>query len=1062
MEIYINNIKQPVLLNSLSVEDEIETRAVCTFSVKDILNTKTFERGMPVQVYDDSEKIFAGYVETSDKVPITYSDNYRHDIVCSDMHYLADKRLISYAARNKLAGDIIKDVVDQKLAEEGVRYYQDISQTDTITEDFSQGTLTDVVAVNDSLELWRPDIYGSFDNSLDLLKKDDTTISPKSGVVATLRPNEGKFGGAVAIEESTTNLFISPRNIDSSDWDKFQLVSSGYINNKIIPDTTSNAHFINQDRVLEVEFYTQSVIAKAEGYNILQIAPSAGFTSEYANFDLENGTIGNTSITYSDLSMTYVGDGYYKCSVTKQSSGSASGRMVMQPMPNDTASRLPVFIGDGVSGILIDKLQLEQKQFATSFVDGSRAGGILPYNSPLFSVNEDWFISFRAKRYDGDAQKFYFDTPNHEVHLYSIGITLNFRIDNGPANETVTTNLYEVDKYFMLSVAKEGAVYSFYVDGELQGSISLSGLIYDGNFQFEVFNGYLDEFIISSEVPSDEKIQRMYNQTLPLERMATGNRVSQIGLSIIGTVDTSSISWVETLNGETITIETSVDGESTWQTATSGSAIPSLPTDVSSTILYIRQTLDTTDTTITPTLESLTIDITTDNPSIEDGIEIVEARFNFTSTEELINSIADKTGFWWKIDSDKVLYFKDRSGEIADWELERQYIRGKPTVKTGNPLYRNQQIIKGPVGLTAEQTDVNYGDGETKAFPLSFSIASEPLVEVSYAAGAWAEQTVGKKGFGDTAQWLWEVEGPIITQADSETRLTSNDRVRVTFIGQFKIIAQTFDPQEVSRQGAIDGTSGIIEDSIQAENVQGREAAIEMGNAKLKKYAQRSTTLSFQTSRKGLQAGQLLTVNGLNAMGIDEGEKLLITKVGKFDEKGLIFQSVEAVKGPKHRSWEELFVELSNRAGLVVNQNIGETEILVIPLDFSKIWTFVENPNIFRQLVADGTYAADSTYTANFRAVDRVTHIAWYNGTTELGRQEVSRTDVNIDDEVETLFYLGPNSANADITHFAWVGGHKSTEEVGTGVLVDKQAYDIIKEETEALQITKNDYSWNF
>ena len=99
-----------------------------------------------------------------------------------------------------------------------------ISKLIDINADWNNGTLTDVVAVNDSLELWRPDLYGSFDDSLDLLKKDDTTISPEIGAVATLRPNEGKFSGAVAVEEGTTNLASTPKDLSSSDWTNYNII----------------------------------------------------------------------------------------------------------------------------------------------------------------------------------------------------------------------------------------------------------------------------------------------------------------------------------------------------------------------------------------------------------------------------------------------------------------------------------------------------------------------------------------------------------------------------------------------------------------------------------------------------------------------------------------------------------------------------------------------------------------------------------------------------------------------------------------------------------------------
>ena len=93
------------------------------------------------------------------------------------------------------------------------------------------------------------------------------------------------------------------------------------------------------------------------------------------------------------------------------------------------------------------------------------------------------------------------------------------------------------------------------------------------------------------------------------------NRLSpQLDLSSLGTVDDTLIEWTETLNNQTITIETrvSLDGGSTWTawaTATNGGTIPDLSsgTDVSNGILECRQTLSTSDSTVTPELHSLNV-----------------------------------------------------------------------------------------------------------------------------------------------------------------------------------------------------------------------------------------------------------------------------------------------------------------------------------------------------------------------------------------------------------------------------------------------------------------------
>jgi len=153
IECYINNSAVSLLTNSLSIEDEIGIRSITSFTVRDDTGSLEFEQGMPMRIEDNGTIITQGYVDSSTKYALSSAKFYAHDVECIDMVYLADKRLISYFAYNKLAGDVVKDLVDEKLAEEGVTYITDIINTDTTTADFSEGTLTDVVAVDDSLQL---------------------------------------------------------------------------------------------------------------------------------------------------------------------------------------------------------------------------------------------------------------------------------------------------------------------------------------------------------------------------------------------------------------------------------------------------------------------------------------------------------------------------------------------------------------------------------------------------------------------------------------------------------------------------------------------------------------------------------------------------------------------------------------------------------------------------------------------------------------------------------------------------------------------------------------------
>ena len=67
--------------------------------------------------------------------------------------------------------------------------------------------------------------YGSFEDTLALVDATGTAIVPLPDHVVTLRPGEGKFDGAVAVEEGTTNLFSHPNDLSHSSWYRAGLAS---------------------------------------------------------------------------------------------------------------------------------------------------------------------------------------------------------------------------------------------------------------------------------------------------------------------------------------------------------------------------------------------------------------------------------------------------------------------------------------------------------------------------------------------------------------------------------------------------------------------------------------------------------------------------------------------------------------------------------------------------------------------------------------------------------------------------------------------------------------------
>jgi len=143
MEFYINNERVPALTDSLDLEDEIESRSPCSFTVRDVQNQYEFLRGMPVRIENNGELLWQGYLETSDKIPVRIGgNNFFHAVECVDMHFLADKRRVAIAQRDVKAGDVVKQIAIQYLKDEGVQVFdENIDVTETTAADFGTGEI---------------------------------------------------------------------------------------------------------------------------------------------------------------------------------------------------------------------------------------------------------------------------------------------------------------------------------------------------------------------------------------------------------------------------------------------------------------------------------------------------------------------------------------------------------------------------------------------------------------------------------------------------------------------------------------------------------------------------------------------------------------------------------------------------------------------------------------------------------------------------------------------------------------------------------------------------------
>lgn len=434
--------------------------------------------------------------------------------------------------------------------------------------------------------------------------------------------------------------------------------------------------------------------------------------------------------------------------------------------------------------------------------------------------------------------------------------------------------------------------------------------------------------------------------------------------------------------------------------------------------------------------------------TIQDGGIVLEAVFNYAKVTDCLNSLAEKAGFWWKIDQFKKLHFVPRTAFNSPFILTSQdCIKNSISVKIGNPKYRNSQYIVGGTDETDPITESFVGDGERQTFSVGFPIARVPIITLNGNT-----QSVGIRGLETNKDWYWSKGDNTITQELQNTPLLNTDNLSINYRGQFPVVAIVINDGEVTNRQLIEGGTGLVEDVEDTAKTTTSEAAFEIAQAKLDKYGVIGRRLTFRTKRKGLDTGQLLTVN-LPEHNLINAE-MFIESISIIKLEDGFYYTVTAIEGPEMGSWTQIFYNLALKTKeFIIRENIREDQVLVILAQFQKTWLEVEHPNIF----ITSTLPFKLNTKLMFNRQDRVKYTSWYNGATELGRKRVTKQEGATGNKIRSTTFLGPKDANTEITHLGWWGGHKATEDIGTGIEVDKQPYEKTKTELEGIQVIKTD-----
>jgi hypothetical protein len=187
---------------------------------------------------------------------------------------------------------------------------------------------------------------------------------------------------ALLTEPSRTNLFLYSNSFGTAPWTLENATLSANNIQTDSPDGTTNStvlieagttgfHSLKQDITTTVDStYVFSVYVKAkERGNIRMQLAAAGFgTTQYVNFNVTTGVVGNTSGSPKGH-MLYVGNDWYRCHLTTPKATAAVATTATIYLAD--ASNQASYTGDGVSGLFLWGSQIES---ASSGAQGGNVG----------------------------------------------------------------------------------------------------------------------------------------------------------------------------------------------------------------------------------------------------------------------------------------------------------------------------------------------------------------------------------------------------------------------------------------------------------------------------------------------------------------------------------------------------------------------------------------------------------------------------------------------------------------------------------------------------------------
>jgi hypothetical protein len=336
--------------------------------------------------------------------------------------------------------------------------------------------------------------------------------------------------GKLLLENQRTNLYTYSEQIYNAAWGKTNatITANSTISpdgtqnaDKVIADTTNGVHRIEQDKATATQVATQSVFAKANGYNFIAVENGG----ELAYFNISTGVVG--SVSGGTASIQDYGNGWYRCILTATALNTKSYIYIC------SADNVITFAGDGTSGVYLWAAQFEANaSYVSSYIptlassvtrlaDKAFKTGI---SSLIGQTEGTIFMEFEFDYSDSNTQVLF--KANQTTDANSVGIevqgtTIKGLVNSGGGNIATITGTIATGT-IKAALAYKTNDMAFYVNGtqlgvDTSGSIAFAGVVDIVTIGQFLLNG-------SSFFPAS----RLFNQALIFKTRLTNDQLADI------------------------------------------------------------------------------------------------------------------------------------------------------------------------------------------------------------------------------------------------------------------------------------------------------------------------------------------------------------------------------------------------------------------------------------------------------------------------------------------------------------------------------------------------------